>query len=612
MKVLILGITLLLLNIYLINTQQVPSIPWPPQVSYNGTNSIWEQIAKTNTIKPREFQSAVYDMNHNRVIFFGGRTANQTYLNEVWSWSFVARRFVQIFPKGQQIPARASHIAGMDIIGQRMFVFGGRDSKKTYGDFWVLSLIPGSEKWTQICASKNTSSTCNNLPPPRWGAFGGSFVGENRGNHFFVSHGRSGFSTVRSDTWVYNMRNSSWTDISGEDSNQSRFVVGYSQKTPSPRFDTQYTMLGPLALAMYGGCGAGGYGACPSYDGWLMTYDDTVTNAKVQFLKFSFCPLRSYKGQAVPLPGTNQTILNRYTSPFFYGGYGGNIGGGYHSDDIFEIYDTTSSLTGSAKWQRTKIIDLRNNPTNSPGGRTGGNMLLIHPNGIVGENKDFIFFFGGRDRHSTVRSDVWYLTGQSTLGRRFKCQGNTNYRMIHGILMFIAFGVIFPPSMLLARFGKDSFLPRLREKSPWLWTHAIVNIFGSLVSIPALVLAIVAVNTSHWTSIPHAYLGIIAFAFVMFNPIWGAVRPDKESSGRAPWAYVHLWIGRLAIILGFINMLLGILMIRASVVILALYIVYAALFLIIFIVLFLLHMKKSGSTCGEALNPKYKSGKYDY
>eukprot|EP01091_Cochliopodium_minus_P005981 TRINITY_DN1586_c0_g1_i1.p1 TRINITY_DN1586_c0_g1~~TRINITY_DN1586_c0_g1_i1.p1 ORF type:complete len:611 (+),score=140.42 TRINITY_DN1586_c0_g1_i1:54-1886(+) len=600
----------ILLNIVIIKSQKVPSIPWPPQVTYNGTQSNWTQVAPTNYLPPREYQSVVYDYKNNRVIIFGGRNANGTFLNDVWSWSFVANRFIQIFPGGAAITARSDHIAGVDVAGQKMFVFGGKNSKGTLGDFWYLSLVSGSEKWIQVCSKKNNTEPCNNLPSERWGGFGGSWAGPNYGNHFFVSHGKSGFQAVKSDTWVFNFQTFVWKQITGEDGEQGRFVIGYSQKSPSPRFGAAATMLGPLSLSIYGGCGAGGYGACPSQDGWLMNYN--LTSDKAEWLSFPGCPIRSYNGQAVPIPGTNQTASNRYSQPMFFGGYGGTIGGRYHSENIFEIYDTSSSLTGSARWSRTFLLDLRNNPLKTPGGRTGASMVLIHPYGLTSQNSDFLIFFGGRDRHSTVRSDMWYLQGQSLLGRRFKCTANINFRMIHGILMFIAFGGIFPITMMLARFGKDGFLPRLREKSPWLWVHSIANIVGCLITIPALVLAIVAVNTAHWTSIPHAYLGIIAFAFVMFNPIWGAIRPDKEASSRAGWAYVHLWIGRLAILLGFTNMMLGILMIRAHIVIFALYIVYLALYFVLFITLFLLQMKKSGDTCGKALNPKYHSDKYDY
>jgi len=339
-----------------------------------------------------------------------------------------------------------------------------------------------------------------------------------------------------------------------------------------------------------------------------MTFNSS--SPKAIWINFPTCPIRSYNGQACVQPGSN-TTFGRLQFPFFFGGYGGNIGGGYHDDNILEVYDTTSTLRGSGKWQRTTLIDLRNNPLRTPGGRTGASMVYIHPP-LQGQSKDFLIFFGGRDKRSTVRSDMWYLLGQNYAGRRFKCVSNINYRMIHGILMFVAFGFIFPNTMALARFGKDSFLPRLREKSPWLWVHSILNIFGCIVAIPGLVLAIIAVNTAHWTSIPHAYLGIIAFAFVMFEPIWGFIRPDKESDKRPGWAYVHLWVGRLAILLGFTTMMLGILMIRASIVIFALYIVYMALYFIIFIVLFLLTMKKSGDSCGKALDPRYRSDKYDY
>ena len=268
-------------------------------------------------------------------------------------------------------------------------------------------------------------------------------------------------------------------------------------------------MLGPNSFAIYGGCGAGGFGGCPSSDGWLMTYEAGNTSSSstgITWFKFPFCPIKSYNGQAAPLPGTNTSSINRYSQPFFFGGYGGNTGGRYADRNIFDIYDSISVLSGFARWSRTTLLSLRNNPLETPQERTGGSMLLVHPP-VNGQNTDFVVFFGGRDRHATVRSDLWYLTGQGLIGRRFKCSKNTNWRMIHGILMFISFGAIYPLTMMLARFGKDSFLPRLREKSPWLWFHAIANIFGSIIVIPALVVGIVAVNTAHFTSVPHAYLG---------------------------------------------------------------------------------------------------------
>ena len=183
---------LVLINLIVINkSQKVPTIPWPPQVSYVGAQTNWTQVAPTNFLTPREYQSVVHDYKNNRLIIFGGRAVDGTYLNDVWSWSLVARRFIQINPQGS-IPVRSNHIAGVDTINQRMYVFGGKNKDGTLGDFYYLSLISGNERWVDVCGNSTNGGSCNNLPSARWGAVGGSWVGDNPGLNFFVSHGKSG------------------------------------------------------------------------------------------------------------------------------------------------------------------------------------------------------------------------------------------------------------------------------------------------------------------------------------------------------------------------------------------------------------------------------------
>jgi len=240
-------------------------------------------------------------------------------------------------------------------------------------------------------------------------------------------------------------------------------------------------------------------------------------------------------------------------------------------------------------------------------------MVLVHPPVTAGsQDYDFVAFFGGRDAQDTIRSDLWYLQGQVLTGRGFLCMIAFDYILIHGVLMYAAFGVIFPVTMMLARFGKDSFLPGIRQKSPWLWAHASANIFGLVIAIPALVLILIEVNTAQFSAIPHAYLGIIAFGFICFNVIWAIFKPEKNSEKRPVWSLVHWWIGRLAILLGLTNIMLGILMARTVIVIFALYIVHLFIFVFVFLLFQILHYRQQGTSCAEAFNPAYKSEQYDY
>lgn len=57
----------------------------------------------------------------------------------------------------------------------------------------------------------------------------------------------------------------------------------------------------------------------------------------------------------------------------------------------------------------------------------------------------------------------------------------------------------------------------------------------------------------------HPIIGIVVFAALFFQPIFGFVHHMmyKKHQTRTVWSYIHLWLGRLAITLGIINGGLG-------------------------------------------------------
>ncbi|KAJ9659966.1 hypothetical protein H2198_002856 [Neophaeococcomyces mojaviensis] len=120
-------------------------------------------------------------------------------------------------------------------------------------------------------------------------------------------------------------------------------------------------------------------------------------------------------------------------------------------------------------------------------------------------------------------------------------------------------------------------LLRLGINSPWIVrTHAILQSLSYIIYIAAAALGIWLIRTlsygpySMWED-PHPKLGVAILALAFLQPIFGLIhhsiykrraldtkagRPTK-APGRTVVGYIHLWLGRLLIVLGMINGGLG-------------------------------------------------------
>ena len=115
----------------------------------NGTGGspAWQQLAPAGTLPTgRVSHSAVYDANNNRLIVFGG---GQNLLNDVWVLSNANGNggtpvWTQLAPTGTLPPSRSGHGAVYDPATNRMVVFGGNTSGDgDLNDTWVLTNANG-------------------------------------------------------------------------------------------------------------------------------------------------------------------------------------------------------------------------------------------------------------------------------------------------------------------------------------------------------------------------------------------------------------------------------------------------------------------------------------
>ena len=120
----------------------------------------------------------------------------------------------------------------------------------------------------------------------------------------------------------------------------------------------------------------------------------------------------------------------------------------------------------------------------------------------------------------------------------------------HGTLASIVFLVLFPLGAMIVR------IPGLNLP---LWVHAGVQIFTYCCYIAAAGLGIFIAKTEHLLNNHHPIIGLVLLAILFFQPFFGVAHHSeyKKKQRRTVISHLHIWIGRLAIILGVVNGGLG-------------------------------------------------------
>lgn len=133
---------------------------------------------------------------------------------------------------------------------------------------------------------------------------------------------------------------------------------------------------------------------------------------------------------------------------------------------------------------------------------------------------------------------------------RMSTQTQSQYASAHGALASLAFVAVFPIGALLVRLSHLNNLP---------WIHGTIQIFGYILFLAAAGLGIYIATASSRLNEPHAVIGILLLAVLSFMPFLGALHHKvyKRLQKRTLWSYVHIFTGRVAIILGIVNGGLG-------------------------------------------------------
>ena len=131
----------------------------------------------------------------------------------------------------------------------------------------------------------------------------------------------------------------------------------------------------------------------------------------------------------------------------------------------------------------------------------------------------------------------------------------------HGILMIVAWGLIFPAGAVMPRFWRSA-LPDGR----WLRAHRWVQTGGVVVMLAGVA---VAVAFTHADGVPHfasthSAMGLGITVVALLQPMLALVRPTKPQTGERPswarcaWQLKHAVIGYTLLILGIVQLISGV------------------------------------------------------
>ncbi|KAG1363712.1 cytochrome b561, DM13 and DOMON domain-containing protein [Cocos nucifera] len=127
---------------------------------------------------------------------------------------------------------------------------------------------------------------------------------------------------------------------------------------------------------------------------------------------------------------------------------------------------------------------------------------------------------------------------------------------VHGFMMFVAWGILFPGGTLAARYLKHV------KGDGWYQLHVYLQYSGIVIVLLGVLFAAAELRGFYISSV-HVKFGVTAMILACVQPINAYIRPKRPENGevasskRIIWEYVHVIIGRSAIIVGIAALFSG-------------------------------------------------------
>ncbi|KAK7245641.1 hypothetical protein RIF29_40489 [Crotalaria pallida] len=128
--------------------------------------------------------------------------------------------------------------------------------------------------------------------------------------------------------------------------------------------------------------------------------------------------------------------------------------------------------------------------------------------------------------------------------------------VVHGFMMFLAWGVLLPGGILAARYLKHL------KGDGWYKIHVYLQYSGLSIVLLALLFAVAELR-GFYVGSAHVKFGLAAIFLACIQPVNASLRPQKPANGeqasfkRVVWEYLHIIVGRSAIVVGIAALFTG-------------------------------------------------------
>lgn len=172
-------------------------------------------------------------------------------------------------------------------------------------------------------------------------------------------------------------------------------------------------------------------------------------------------------------------------------------------------------------------------------------------------------------------------------------------RIVHGLLMCIAFMLILPFGVMIARYGKpwqkssstSGMLYNLLTKlnlpgDSWVHYHTYIMVIVALIVWISFIISMTAFGGGHTG---HGKLGFAIAAIIGQQALLAFFRPHPPSPGetktwyRFLWEQLHRWSGRFLLCASWLQIYIGLVLIKAPMGVVGAYIVWTIFIALLFI-----------------------------
>ncbi|CAG8586024.1 12445_t:CDS:10 [Funneliformis caledonium] len=167
-------------------------------------------------------------------------------------------------------------------------------------------------------------------------------------------------------------------------------------------------------------------------------------------------------------------------------------------------------------------------------------------------NSNEITYHGG----NRGKREVNFRSGMSSA-----LDGRMRLLMMHGIVMFTIWGVLFPSSVWIVRY--------LRHIDSYMVQHQNLNLFGGLI-IGMFATVAMSVTTTHAAS-THAKIGLTIFTITIIQislgimAIWGLANVESAATGIVRnLKHLHFYLGGALLLTAWVNIFFGMIQYNAN------------------------------------------------